>query len=57
MPKTSRREVIRHKRRYGPTTTNPGLRIIQRELAAKAAAIPCDDCHRTDGSHNMNVEH
>lgn len=36
MPKSERRELQRKKKRYGPTTTNPGLRIVQRDLAAKA---------------------
>jgi hypothetical protein len=30
------RERKRHKRRYGPTTTNPGLPRLMRELAHKA---------------------
>ncbi len=29
------RDRQRHKRRYGPTTTNPGMRIVMRELAQK----------------------
>jgi hypothetical protein len=36
VPKSERRELQRKKKRYGPTTTNPGLRIVQRDLAAKA---------------------
>lgn len=31
-----RRDAQRRKRRYGPTLTNPGLRIIARGLANKA---------------------
>jgi hypothetical protein len=23
----------------------------------RVAALICDDCHRTDGSHNLDVEH
>ena len=30
------RDRKRHKKRYGPTTTNPGLRKIARDLAAEA---------------------
>jgi hypothetical protein len=30
------RERKRRKARYGPTTTNPGLRIVMRDLATKA---------------------
>lgn len=29
------RDRKRHKRRFGPTTTNPGLRIVMRELAQR----------------------
>ncbi len=29
------RDRKRRKQRYGPTTTNPGLRIVMRELAQK----------------------
>ena len=35
MPKTTRREQKRFKARFAPTTTNPGLRIVARNLAAK----------------------
>lgn len=34
-PHADARDRKRHKRRYGPTTTNPGLRIVMRELAQK----------------------
>ncbi len=32
----SDRERKRHKRRYGPRITNPGMRIVMRDLARKA---------------------
>jgi len=35
MPKSSAREQRRHKRRFAPTLTNPGMRIIMRNLAVK----------------------
>lgn len=56
MDKAERREQRRFKRRYAPTTTNPGLRIIARDLARKAQ-VECDDCGRKDGTHDLNVEH
>lgn len=34
------RERKRHKRRFGPTTTNPGMRIVMRDLAHKAHEEP-----------------
>ena len=45
--KGQRREMQRHKSRYGPKLTNPGLRIIQRELSAKNTIprdVPCPVC-------------
>ena len=40
-----RRDAQRQKRRFGPTTTNPGLRIVQRELAVRAQlARICFSC-------------
>ena len=32
------RDKKRQKKRYGPTTTNPGMRIVMRDLAHKAHA-------------------
>lgn len=43
------RDQKRQKKRYGPTTTNPGMRIVMRDLASKAreperpASPPPDD--------------
>ena len=34
-PHADARDRKRHKKRYGHTTTNPGLRIVMRELAKK----------------------
>ena len=31
-----RRDAKRAKKRYGPKVTNPGLRVVQRALAARA---------------------
>lgn len=39
-PHAAARDRKRHKRRYGPTTTNPGMRIVMRDLARKAHRQP-----------------
>lgn len=33
------------------------LEYERRAQAAFRMAIPCDDCHRTDGTHDPEVEH
>ena len=35
-PHAAARDRKRRKARYGPTTTNPGLRIVMRDLATRA---------------------
>jgi hypothetical protein len=58
MPKSEDRARRARKARYGPRTTNPGLRIIQRQLAFRSRpSTPCDDCYRADGTHDPEVEH
>ena len=44
------RDRKRRKKRYGQTTTNPGLRIIMRDLARKARTAHGDedDDHRDE---------
>lgn len=36
---------------------NPTGEYRQVRVVTQRATVPCDDCFRTDGTHNLEVEH
>ena len=46
-----------HARRYGEIERTEGRAAADRWDAKHMAWMECDDCGRTDGTHDMDVEH
>ena len=64
----SARDKKRRKLRYGPTTTNPGMRVVMRDLARKAREEPgpepsrdeadeADELRRAKRKHRTSHRH